>query len=210
MAMPNRRLHACISLWLKLPYTLFVTVMVPVYWANYGPANFLWFSDLALLVTCAALWLENPFLASMMAVAVLLPEAAWNVGFFAHLLTGHEVIPLAGYMFDTTVSPFLRSLSLFHVFLPVVLVYLVYRLGYDTRAWKAQTVLAWIVVPLSYAASNPVRNVNWAYGPGHPQTWVSETVYVALMMVFLVVVIYLPTDWLLRRLFAPPRRKIPL
>jgi len=41
----------------KIIYTLFVCILVPVYWRYYGPANFLWFSDLALLLTWAALWL---------------------------------------------------------------------------------------------------------------------------------------------------------
>ena len=56
-----------IPLWLKITYTLFVSSVVPVYWRRYGPANFLWFSDIALLVTVPALWLESPLLASMMA-----------------------------------------------------------------------------------------------------------------------------------------------
>jgi hypothetical protein len=31
-----------IPLWLKIAYTLFVCVIVPVYWRHYGAANFLW------------------------------------------------------------------------------------------------------------------------------------------------------------------------
>ena len=30
-----------IPLWLKLAFTAFMFVLVPVYWANYGPTNFL-------------------------------------------------------------------------------------------------------------------------------------------------------------------------
>ena len=60
-------------------------VLVPVYWAQRGPANFLWASDIALLVTVGALWRESRFLSSMMAVAVLLPELGWNVDFFLRL-----------------------------------------------------------------------------------------------------------------------------
>src|SRR5690606_35092583 len=59
---------------IKVVYTLFVLLLVPVYWVQHGPANFLWFSDIALLLALAALWLENRFLASMMAVGVLIPE----------------------------------------------------------------------------------------------------------------------------------------
>lgn len=53
-----------VPLLVKILYTVGVSVVVPVYWYSYGPSNFLWFSDLALLLTVAALWLESPLLAS--------------------------------------------------------------------------------------------------------------------------------------------------
>src|SRR6266487_4491445 len=89
-----------IPVWLKAGYTLYVCALIPVYWAEYGAGNFLWFSDIALFATGAALWLNSSLLASMMAVAVLLPELAWNVDFFGRLIFGREVIGLARYMFD--------------------------------------------------------------------------------------------------------------
>jgi hypothetical protein len=68
-----------IPVWFKIAYTLFVCFLVPIYWRRYGPANFLWFSDITLLVTVPALSLGSPLLASMMALAVTLPELAWNL-----------------------------------------------------------------------------------------------------------------------------------
>ena len=47
---------------LKIIYTIFVCALVPIYWRQYGPANFLWFSDIALLALVPALWLENALL----------------------------------------------------------------------------------------------------------------------------------------------------
>jgi hypothetical protein len=76
-------MEAVIPLDLKVGYTLFVCALVPIYWRQYGPANFLWFSDIALLALVPALWLENALIASMMAVAVVFFEAIWNVDFFA-------------------------------------------------------------------------------------------------------------------------------
>ncbi|MBA3486512.1 MAG: hypothetical protein H0T88_04875 [Lysobacter sp.] len=46
-----------IPLELKLAYTALVAVIVVVYWFKYGPANFLWGSDIALLLAVLALWL---------------------------------------------------------------------------------------------------------------------------------------------------------
>ena len=191
-----------IPLWIKVLYTLFVCILAPVYWLEYGPQNFLWFSDIALLTTVAALWLESPLLASMMTVAVALPELAWNVDFFGRLLTGHHVLDLSRYMFDAQIPRYLRALSLFHVVLPVLLVWMTHRLGYDRRAGAAQTLLALIVLPLTYWITDPAENINWVHGPGStPQTWLPPSVYLAMLMAFFPSVVYLPTHILLLRFF---------
>lgn len=192
-----------IPLWLKIGCTGFVCMLVPVYWRRYGPSNFLWFSDIALLVTVPALWLESPMLASMMALAVLLPELAWNFDFFVRLLIGSTPIGLSSYMFDRSISRFLRALSLFHVALPLLLLWMVHRLGYDGRALIAQSLLAMIVLPLSYWAAGPEKNINWVYGFGErPQTRLPPLWFLAFLMLMFPPVIYLPTHFILDRLFT--------
>ncbi len=196
---------AQVPLWGKVFYTLFLCVLVPVYWTHWGPKNFLWFSDIALLVTGAALWLEDPMLASMMALAIALPELAWNADFFGRLLTGRQIFGLSGYMFDPRKPVYLRALSLFHIILPVVLVWMVSRLGYDRRAWALQTVLALIVLPVTYWLTDPAENINWVYGPGSKrQARMPPLAYLALVMIFFPLVVYLPTHLLLRGLFGSP------
>lgn len=189
-------------LWLKIAYTLFICVLVPVYWVHYGPGNFLWFSDIALFATAAALWLESSLLASMMALSVIVLESVWIVDFVIGLIKGSSVIGLSAYMFDSKISLPIRGLSLFHIVLPVVLVSLLYRFGYDTRALIAQTVLAWIVLPATYFLTTPSENVNWVYGPGGgPQKWISAPLYLILLMLAFPLVLYLPTHFLLKKLF---------
>jgi hypothetical protein len=192
-----------IPLWGKILYTLFLCVLVPTYWIYWGARNFLWFSDIALLTTAAALWLESALLASMMTLAIGLPELAWNVDFFGRLLTGRHVLGLSSYMFDARKPPALRALSLFHVGLPIVLVWMVHRLGYDPRALLFQTVVALIVLPVTYWVTEPADNVNWVYGPGSkPQTWMRPSTYLALAMIGFPLVFYLPVHLLLQRLFG--------
>ena len=72
--------------WPKVLLTLFVCVLVPVYWVKHGPTNFLWYSHVALFLTVAALWRESRLLLSMAAVGTLLPESAWCVDFLLGLL----------------------------------------------------------------------------------------------------------------------------
>jgi hypothetical protein len=195
-----------IPLWLKIVYTLFLCVLVPIYWVHWGPKNFLWFSDIALLTTGVALWLESSLLASTMIVAIGLPELAWNVDFFARLISRRQVFGLSQYMFDETKPRFLRALSLFHVILPVLLVWMVYRLDYDRRAIVCQTLLAWIVLPVTYWLADPEgENINWVYGPGtRPQRWMPPLVYLALILVLFPLLLYLPVHLVMLTLFGPP------
>ncbi|HEY7218511.1 MAG TPA: membrane-associated protein [Candidatus Binatia bacterium] len=196
-------IRAVIPLWLKISYTLFVCLLMPIYWRHYGPANFLWFSDIALIVTVPALWLESSLLASMMAVAVALPELAWNVDFFVRLATGAPLMGLSAYMFDRGIPRFIRALSLFHVGLPLLLLWTLRRLGYDKRALIAQTLMAMIVLPLSYGLSDPRQNVNWVYGFGErPQTRVPALWFLTFLIVIFPLAIYLPTHFVLDKLFA--------
>lgn len=206
-------LYAGFSPWIKVPYTVFVGVLIPVYWRYHGPGNFLWFSDIALIATMFALWFELRLLASMMALAVLLPEIAWNIGFFARLIGGVDVFGIAGYMFDPSVPRLVRGLSLFHVALPLLLLWLVYRLRYDSRALPAQTLLGWAVLILSYLLSaTSARNINWTLGAGDnlAQAWLPGWLWVLVLMIAYPVLLYLPTHLLLRMLFgsrrAAPRR----
>jgi hypothetical protein len=180
-----------IALGVKVAYTIFLAVLVPVYWAHYGPANFLWFSDIALLGGGAALWLESPLLASMMMLAVLLPECAWNLDFFGRLLTGRRMFGMSAYMFERERPRFVRALSLFHVPLPIGLVWLVHRLGYDRRAWLGQSLLALVVLPASYWLTDPAENVNWVHGLGAPQRRLPPWLYLALLIVAFSLVLYL-------------------
>lgn len=194
-----------ILLVIKICYSIFVCILVPVYWRHYGPANFLWFSDIALFVTLAALWLESPLLASMQAVSVVVVEIGWNLDFFVGLVLGRSPIGLAAYMFDRSIPLYLRALSLFHVPLPPFLVWLVYRFGYDERGLVLQLATAAVVMLVCYFFTKPSENINWAFGPGpKPQTWMPSGWYLALVMMLFSVCVYLPSHLLLQAMFAPP------
>ena len=191
-----------LPLWLKIIYSVFVAILVPIYWKQYGPANFLWFSDIALLTMLPALWLENALLVSMMALSILLLELVWNIDFWTQLVTGKSMVALSAYMFDPDIPLFIRGLSLFHVALPVLVVWLLYRLGYDRRALLWQTIVALVVLPISYLFTNPRENINWVYGLGEkPQHIMPEWLFVLSLMIGIPLLIYLPMHFLLGRIF---------
>jgi hypothetical protein len=202
-----------IPLWLKLAYTAFMAVLVPVYLRNYGPTNFLYFCDVALVITLVGIWIESPLLVSMCAVGVVASQTLWVIDFLSNLI-GHPLTGLTDYMFMADHSLFLRGLSLFHGWLPFLLVYLVWRLGYDRRALPAWTLIAWALVLISFFFMPPPRpnpgltpvNIDYAWGLSdtEAQTWMPPSVWVAALMIALPALLYVPAHFLLRRLMPEP------
>ena len=199
--------------WLKWAYTAFMLVLVPVYWANYGPANFIYFCDAALFLTLIAVWTDSALLASMAAVGILVPQLFWCLDFGGELL-GWHVTGMTTYMFNAKSSLFLRGLSLFHGWLPFLLCYLVFRLGYVRRALKLWTALAcglslvafFFLEPAGAVLADPKlpRNVNYVFGldDAQPQTWLPPGLYLVVWMLALFALAYVPTHFALAKLTA--------
>jgi hypothetical protein len=201
-----------VPLWLKVVYTAYVAVLVPVYWHYYGPTNFLYFCDVALILTLIAIWPENALLISMCAVGILVPQTVWVID-FASTAAGFPLTGMTNYMFDSSHSLFLRLLSLFHGWLPFLLVYLVWRTGYDRRGFWSWTVLSWALLFICFFAMptpdvglTPV-NINYVWGLSDTaaQTWVPPYVWFAGMLVGLPLIAYAPVHLLLAR-FMPKAR----
>jgi hypothetical protein len=198
-------LHAhCIPLGVKVAHSAFVAVLVPVYWVNYGPTNFLYFCDAALLVTLLALWTESAYLASMQALAITLPQSVWVLDFLSYALLRRHVFDLTGYMFDGERSLLLRGLSFFHFWLPFLLLWMVRRLGYDRRAFAGQALFGSAILVASYVAAplpiDPlVGNLNKIHGPSEttPQTFMDPRLWLLALIVGTILAIYLPTHLLL-------------
>ncbi|MCS6787425.1 MAG: hypothetical protein NZ524_10385 [Thiobacillaceae bacterium] len=192
----------------KLAVSAYVAVLVPVYAWHYGVQNFLWASDVALFMSLAALWRGSRLLAGTAAVPTLLPELAWNLDFFSRLASGSGLTGLDGtaYMFDPALPLYVRALSLFHVFLPVLLLWLVWRLGYDPRALPAGILLTWAVLLASYLLTDPARNINWVHGLGDPPTGVLPgPLHLLAMLLLYPLCVCLPTHWLLKSLIRARR-----
>jgi hypothetical protein len=210
---------ARIPFWVKLVYTAFVAVLVPYYWHSYGPTNFLYFCDMALLLTLVALWRESSLLVSMCAVGILMPQTLWIIDFLCEA-AGVSLTGMTGYMFNPNLSLVTRGLSFFHFWLPLFLVWLLWRLGYDKRALLRWSVLAWALMfvcfflmpppPAPADKPNMPVNINYVYGLSeqHPQQWMPEWQYFTLMLTALPLVMFLPTHLALRKLCATgPRPK---
>lgn len=197
-----------IPMWLKLAYTAFMAVLIPVYWHHYGPSNFLYFCDVALLVTLVGIWRESPLLISMPAVGILAPQLLWVMDFVGNL-AGVHLTGMTDYMFDTAKPLFLRGLSLFHGWLPLLIVFLVWKVGYDRRALPAWSILSVAILLVCYFfmpgpmanAGNAAVNINYVYGMSEtePQRWMPGWAWLSLLIVGLPVFMFAPVHVVLAK-----------
>lgn len=194
-------------------FTAFMAVLIPFYWKTYGPSNFLYFCDVALILTLVGIWTENKLLISLSAVGILIPQFLWVVDFLGGLI-GFAPLGMTDYMFDSNIPLFARGLSLFHGWLPFLLIYLVFKVGYDKRAFKYWTVIAWVLISICYFLMpapgtvleniNAPVNINYVFGfnDAAAQTWMHPHLYFTALMLGLPLFVYYPTARVLKKLFS--------
>jgi hypothetical protein len=195
-----------IPLWLKVGWTVWVLCWISVYWRQYGAQNFLYFCDLGNLIIATALWTESALLFSSQAVSLLVFQTLYCIDLAGALISGRHLIGGTEYMFDPGLPLYVRLLSLFHVVTPPLLVWAIWRLGYDPRGWKLQTVICWVVVTINHFW-RPVTDVNWARGLFFREQHVMPGwLYLLGYLVVVPTVVYWPTHrallWWTKRLGA--------
>lgn len=190
------------AFWIRLLYTAFVLAMIPVYWKHRGPANFLWFSDIGLFLSLGAIWLKSSLLSSVLAVGIIIPSLYWTFELIIRLFSGKRLSGLTDYLWNSRYPLFLRLLSLFHVFLPLIFLLLLSRWGYDPRAPYIMTLLGWVILFLCYKLTPPSANINRVFGFGpSPQHKISSRYFVLIIMSLYPILIFFPTHLLLLSFF---------
>jgi hypothetical protein len=178
---------------------------------------FLYFCDVALFVTLIALWTENRVLCSAAMVGIFLPQAIWMLDLCLRI-AGVPLSPLTAYMFDASRPLHGRALSSFHIWLPVLLAWLVWRVGYDARGFLAWTAVTWVLllvcfllspVPGSVADPGRLVNINFVYGFSleEEQRWMNRYSYLAFLMIAWPLTTSLPTHVFLRWLASVDRTR---
>jgi hypothetical protein len=188
----HRRQNSRIPLGMKIAWTAGVALWAPIYWRQYGGQNFLYFCDLGNFLIAAALWSESRLLFSLEAVGLLVFQTLYTVDLAGAALFGRHAIGGTEYMLDRSIPLLVRLLGLYHLVVPPLLLWAVRRLGYDGSAWKWQTLLTALVVPINYFW-RPAYNVNWARGLGHEQHAMPGWLYLVLYLTVVPLVVYWPT-----------------
>lgn len=139
-----------------------LAIWIPAYWRVWGWQNFLHLCDIAVILSCAGIIFGNRLLISSQTLATLVPcifwslDAAWRVVFHHNLMGGTE------YLWDATKPLWVRLLSLFHIALPILLIALCARIGYDRRALAFQSAIAAGLMGIS-RWMGPTQNLNYTF-----------------------------------------------
>jgi hypothetical protein len=145
------------------------------------------------------LWTESALIFSWQATGLLVFQTLFVLDLAGAVITGRHWLGGTEYMFNTGVPLFVRLLSLFHVLMPPLLLWAIWKLGYDSRGWKLQTLTTWVIVPINYFW-RPEHDVNFARGLFfREQHWVPGWLYVTAYLVLVPLLVYFPTHILLSR-----------
>jgi hypothetical protein len=179
-------------------------IWVPAYWHTWGASNFLQLCDIAVILTCVGLWTNSRLLISSQAVSSLLIDLAWMLDASWRLLTGHHLLGGTEYLFDARYPLWARLFSLFHVVMPPLLLWAIRRVGYDRGGFALQSSIA-LLAFIGSRFTAPAKNMNFAFAdPFFHRAWGPAPVHIAISVLFLEIVVYLPTHLVLKRAF--PRR----
>lgn len=185
---------------------LVLAAYLPSYAVVYGLANFLFLCNLSVILVGIGIWTGNRLLLSSQAVAILLVGTVWTADLVSRLVLGRHFLGGTEYMWDPQWPLFTRLLSLYHVVLPPLLVYLLRRLGYDRRGYWLQSAIA-IAGVLLGRLFGPEANINQAFvDPLLKRSWGGAATHLAVIAGFLVLVAYPLTDRVLVRLCRGPGR----
>lgn len=189
-----------VARWVGLAW---LAVWIPAYWSFYGPVVFLNLCDIAVVLTCVGMWRGSALLLSAQAVSSLVVDLAWVLDLAWRGVAGRHLIGGTEYMWDAAYPWWLRALSLFHIALPVVLVWSLRRVGYDRRAPWLQIGIAAVVLAASRAIG-AAENSNFVVAdPLFGRSWGPVPVHLAVILGGLAVVYWL-THLVLRRIRPQP------
>jgi hypothetical protein len=187
---------------LKFTLQLFLLILIPAYWYNYGFANFLWLSDIGLFLTLIALVYKSRLAMSMALVGVFWYEAAWFVDFGYHLMCGKSIFNIVNYMFDPSLAVWLRGLSLFHLIMPCIWLYYAKKWGYEPKALFYFIFLYWLDLLAVYLFTHPADNINWVFMP-YFYNWhsIPALLWLMLLTILIPLFVFWPTHYLAMRFF---------
>lgn len=180
---------------------LWLVVWLPSYIRVWGWANLLHLCDVAVILGCLGLWLQNPLLISSQALNALMAGVLWSLDVGWRLAAGRHLVGGTEYMWDARYPLWVRLLSTFHIVLPLALIWAMQTIGYDRRALALQAAVS-AVLFIASRFLPPDLNLNYAFrDPLWHRAWGPAPLHLTIMLVALIALLYWPTHLLFSWMF---------
>ncbi len=191
--MDSRKDNHAIPFQAKAAFSVWMLFWVPVVLWAYGPQNFFWICNMAQLLVFYAIWTEDRLILSSQAGVMTLVGAGWTLDFLIALAAGGSLTGFTAFMFDAENPLLARATSLYHAGLPLFLLWLIHRMGYDRRGPWLQCGVGAVGIIGAWLFTEPERNINWVHEAfGMEQVWSPESVFVLLLLVLYPLVLFFP------------------
>lgn len=185
--------------WIGLAW---LAVYLPAYQSAYGARNFLFLCNIGVILTAVGLIARNRLLLSSQAVAAPVIALAWAIDAAWKLATGDFLYGATAYMWDPAFPLFARLLSLYHLGWPLLLWWVMRRIGYDPRGWPLQAAIAGLAMIAARWLAPAAENINFAWtDPFWGRQLGPAPVHLLVCWGLLSAVAYGATHALLRRAF---------
>jgi hypothetical protein len=186
---------------LRIGALVWLAVWIPAYAYTWGWRNFFSFCDMAVILGCLGIAAQNALLVSSQALPAITVGVLWLADVVAALFWHKHPFGGTEYMFNGQVALWIRLLSLFHVWLPVVFVLVLRRLGYHRRALALQIALTAVLVTVGRLIEGPAKNLNYAYiDPVFHRQLGPAPLHIVALTAGVTILIYLPSYLALRPL----------
>jgi hypothetical protein len=178
--------------WVALAWLI---VWIPAYWHAWGWLNFLHLCDIAVILSCLGILFGNRLLISSQMLATAVPGAIWCLDAGWRVFFHHNLIGGTEYLWDATVPMWVRMLSLFHIALPILLVALCARVGYDRRALILQSGITFVLLVIS-RWMGAAANLNYIFiDPIFHRALGPAPIHFTIILAGTVVLFYLPAHF---------------
>lgn len=119
---------------LKLAFAIYMMWHVSLGWAQAGWPSLLWVCGLGLEVLFLAVLFESPLLATAVLIGAVPAQFVWGSDLLAGFLLGSTPFNFTDWMFNPSVAADTKIRTLYHVWAPLLTLWLVSRTGFHKRA----------------------------------------------------------------------------
>lgn len=204
---PTLRRADRLPLWVPIAFTLWMCVWVGIIVRNVGPQNFWWLCNLAQFIVLYAVWTRDRLLISSQAGTVTVVGVTWALDLFAGLLLGGSPTGITAYMHNPDLAVSHRLSSTYHLWLPILIIWICHRRGYDRRGPWLQCAIGSLAIVGGWLFGDPERNLNYVHEPfGIEQVWLPDIAWIPLLCVATAALLYLPGHFIVRAILSATSR----